>query len=94
MRPAELIIQRLNLTEKGAVLVEKQNQYLFKVGRDANKIEIKKAVEDLFKVTVENVNTLNRAGKPKRNRRGGMGYRPNWKRAIVTLKAGDKIDLT
>ncbi|HMP75649.1 MAG TPA: 50S ribosomal protein L23 [Kiritimatiellia bacterium] len=94
MRAAELIVKRLDLTEKGAGLTEKQNQYLFEVGRDANKIEIKRAVETLFKVNVVKVNTLTRAGKAKRNRRGGIGFRPDWKRAIVTLKAGDKIDLT
>lgn len=94
MRAAELIIKRLDLTEKGSVLTEKQNQYLFEVARDANKIEIKRAVEQLFKVGVVKVNTLTRTGKAKRNRRGGIGFRPDWKRAIVTLKDGDKIDLT
>ncbi len=94
MRAAELIVKRLDLTEKGSVLTEKQNQYLFEVARDANKIEIKRAVEQLFKVGVVKVNTLTRAGKAKRNRRGGIGFRPDWKRAIVTLKDGDKIDLT
>lgn len=94
MRAAELIVKRLDLTEKGAALTEKQNQYLFEVARDANKIEIKRAVEQLFKVGVVKVNTLTRAGKAKRNRRGGIGFRPDWKRAIVTLKEGDKIDLT
>lgn len=94
MRVSERIVKRLDLTEKGAGLTEKQNQYLFEVSRDANKIEIKRAVEQLFKVSVIKVNTLNRSGKAKRNRRGGIGYRPDWKRAIVTLKDGDKIDLT
>lgn len=94
MKDAGVIVKRIQLTEKGAGLTEKQNQYLFEVGRDANKIEIKQAVEKLFKVRVVKVNTLTRAGKAKRNRRGGIGFRPDWKRAIVTLKDGDKIDLT
>ncbi|MBW7908484.1 MAG: 50S ribosomal protein L23 [Kiritimatiellae bacterium] len=94
MKSPELIIRRLKLTEKGAGLTERQNQYLFEVSRDANKIEIKSAVEKLFKVGVTKVNTMTRAGKPKRNRRGGVGFRPDRKRAIVTLKDGDKIDLT
>ncbi len=94
MRAPELVVKRLDLTEKGAGLSEKRNQYFFEVGRDANKIEIKRAVEQLFKVSVVKVNTLTRAGKAKRNRRGGIGFRPDWKRAIVTLKEGDKIDLT
>lgn len=94
MRPADVIIRRLDLTEKGAVLREKGNQYFFEVAPDANKIEIKRAVEQLFNVSVVKVNTLNRVGKTKRNRRGLLGFRPDWKRAIVTLKQGDKIDLT
>lgn len=94
MRQGQVIIKRLDLTEKGARLSEKENKYLFEVAGDANKIEIKRAVEQLFKVKVMRVNTLNRQGKAKRNRRQQVGYRPSWKRAIVTLKEGDKIDLT
>lgn len=94
MKQSELIVKRLDLTEKGARLSEQDNQYLFEVAPDANKIEIKRAVEALFKVKVEKVNTLNRVGKAKRNRRGQTGYRADWKRAIVTLQEGDKIDLT
>ncbi len=94
MRQPQEIIKRMDLTEKGSRLTEKDNKYLFEVVGDANKVEIKRAVEALFKVTVNGVNTLNRMGKAKRNRRGQVGFRPSWKRAIVTLKAGDKIDLT
>lgn len=94
MRQAQYIIKRLDLTEKGSRLTEHDNKYLFEVVEDANKVEIKRAVEALFKVKVTGVNTLNRQGKAKRNRRGQIGFRPSWKRAIVTLKAGDKIDLT
>ena len=83
----------MDLTEKGSRLTEQDNKYLFEVSESANKVEIKRAVESLFKVKVTGVNTLTRLGKAKRNRRGQMGMRSSWKRAIVTLKTGDKIDL-
>lgn len=94
MRQAQEIIKRVDLTEKGSRLTEQDNKYLFEVAEDANKVEIKRAVESMFKVKVTGVNTLNRVGKAKRNRRGQIGFRSSWKRAIVTLKAGEKIDLT
>lgn len=94
MRQGQIIVKRLDLTEKGARLSEKENKYLFEVDREANKVEIKRAVEQLFKVTVLRVNTLNRVGKAKRNRRQQVGFRPSWKRAVVTLKTGDKIEFT
>lgn len=94
MKQPHLIIQRLELTEKGARLSEKENKYFFRVTADTTKTEIKSAVETLFKVKVTGVNTLHRAGKAKRNRRQQIGYRSDWKRAVVTLKEGDKIDLT
>ena len=87
------IIKGVMQTEKGLSLQEGQNRYLVEVDRAANKAEIKRAVEDFFNVTVLAVNTQNYAGKKRmlRNRRVVQG--PDWKRAIVTLKAGDKIDL-
>ena len=90
--PSE-ILKSVMQTEKGAALQERQNRYLVEVDRAANKAEIKKAVEDFFNVTVLAVNTQNYAGKKRmlRNRRVVQG--PDWKRAVVTLKAGDKIDL-
>jgi large subunit ribosomal protein L23 len=70
------------------------NVYTFEVAPDANKIEIKKAVEEIFGVRVTNVNTLNRQGKRKRNRRDGkVGKRPDRKRAIVSLAEGDRIEI-
>lgn len=78
-------------TEKGSALKEKDNKVLLKVARDANKIEIKKAVEELFKVKVERVTTINCKGKKKRLGRF-EGKRPDWKKAIVTLKKGEKLD--
>lgn len=94
MNNSEIIISRLVVTEKGTRLGESDNQYFFNVHQDANKIEIKKAVEEMFKVKVEKVNTLNRMGKLKRDRKFKYGRRTSFKRAIVTLKDGDKIEIT
>jgi large subunit ribosomal protein L23 len=94
MRDPRFIIQRLMLTEKGTQLTEKLNQYLFRVEPSANKIEIKNAVEKIFNVKVARVNTMNRQGKHKRVRSMNYGKTSAWKRAVVTLKQGEKIDLT
>ncbi len=88
---AERIVKRpILLTEKASRLREDTNQYMFEVDSNANKIQIKKAVEQLFSVTVTQVNTLNQRGKFRRMGRG-HGKLNNWKKAIVTLKAGDSI---
>jgi large subunit ribosomal protein L23 len=79
------------VTEKSTVQREGQNQYSFKVDKRANKIEIREAVERLFKVNVEEVRTATMRGKIKRLGRR-FGKRPDWKKAIVTLKEGDRID--
>jgi large subunit ribosomal protein L23 len=79
------------LTEKGTILKEKENKVIFKVARDANKIEIKRAVEEMFKVKVDSVATMNYRGKLKRMGRF-EGRRPSWKKAIVKLKEGEKLD--
>ncbi|MGA7215040.1 MAG: 50S ribosomal protein L23 [Terrimicrobiaceae bacterium] len=86
-------IQTVILTEKATLLSEKHNQYVFRVSPKANKIEIKRAVEQLFKKTVVGVRTANFAGKKKRERTASFGRRPHWKKAVVTLKKGEKIDL-
>ena len=78
------------LTEKSSDLRFDQNQYLFKVRRDANKVEIKKAVETRFNVIVDNVTTLTVRGKTK-NVRGVPGQKPSWKKAFVRVRSGDKI---
>ncbi|NIO10571.1 MAG: 50S ribosomal protein L23 [Deltaproteobacteria bacterium] len=91
MREAEEIIKAPLITEKGSLLSEKSNQVLFRVRPDANKIEIKKAVEELFKVTVIQVRTNRQLGKMRRMGRN-MGRLPLWKKAYVTLKEGDRID--
>ncbi len=85
--PRDIIIKPL-VTEKSTNLME-ENKYCFKVDKRANKIEIKKAVENIFGVEVKAVNTMNMKGKPKRF---GIyrGYTPSWKKAIVTLEEGSK----
>jgi large subunit ribosomal protein L23 len=93
MNEAHDLLQTVLLTEKATLLSEKLNQYVLRVSPRANKIQIKNAVERLFKKTVLNVNTMNYAGKKKRERRADFGRRPHWKKAIVTLKEGDKLDL-
>ncbi len=86
-------IQTILLTEKATLLSEKHNQYVFRVAPRANKLEIKRAVEQLFKKTVLDVNTSNFAGKKKRERTAAAGRRAHWKKAVVTLKEGEKIEL-
>jgi large subunit ribosomal protein L23 len=87
------IIQTASLTEKSSLLGEKHNKYVFRVSPRANKLQIKDAIERLFNKKVVAVNTCNYAGKKKRERRADFGRKPHWKKAIVTLKAGEKIDL-
>lgn len=94
MKPAHQVIDTILLTEKGTVLTDTQNQYIFRVYPHANKNDIKAAVESLFKVHVTNVRTMNRIGKKKRERRPNYGTTSAWKKAVVTLKDGDSIDLT
>jgi len=89
--PHEVVIRAL-ITEKGTQLRERGNTYLFQVHTEANKIEIKSAIESIFDVTVEKVRTHNVLGKLKRMGRF-MGRRPSWKKAVVTLKQGDSIEL-
>ena len=88
------IIKTARLTEKGTRLGEKFNQYVVVADRRANKTQIRQAVQELFKVKVTAVNTMNVRGKLRRQRRADEGRSPNWKKAVVTLKKGDKIILT
>ena len=87
------IIRRVRLTEKGSALLEKDNSYVFAVEPRANKVEIRHAIERIFKVKVQRVNTMNCGGKARRARTKQAGRTSDWKKAIVTLKKGDKIDL-
>ncbi|MBW1971333.1 MAG: 50S ribosomal protein L23 [Deltaproteobacteria bacterium] len=85
------IIKRPVITEKSNLQKEKNNQVTFEVWSDANKIEIKNAVENLFNVKVVKVNIISVLGKKKRLGRF-EGKRPDWKKAIVTLAEGNRID--
>ena len=89
--PYEVVLRPL-LTEKGTRLKEEGNQYLFRVAKTANKVEIKHAIEQLFKVAVVKVHTVQLRGKVKRLGRF-QGRRPDWKKAIATLKKGESIEL-
>ena len=88
------IVKTGRLTEKGTRQGEKLNQYTVVADRRANKFQIRQAVQDLFKVKVVRVNTMNVRGKARRQRTTQAGTTPGWKKAIVTLKEGDKIILT
>ncbi|MDH4161064.1 MAG: 50S ribosomal protein L23 [Nitrospirota bacterium] len=86
------IIRVPRITEKGTRLKEQSNVLTFEVRNDANKVQVRKAIEGIFKVKVLDVTTVNVAGKLKRM---GMreGRRSDWKKAYVTLKPGEKIDI-
>jgi large subunit ribosomal protein L23 len=88
------IVKTVRLTEKGTRQSDSLNQYTVVADRRANKIQIRNAVQELFKVKVIRVNTLNVRGKARRQRTAQAGKTLDWKKAIVTLKAGDKITLT
>ena len=94
------IILRPILSEKGTLLGETQNKYVFQVEKKSNKLEIKQAIENKFNVKIKNVATLNIKGKRKNMtiRSNGnilrtSGYRANWKKAIVSLQDGYSIDI-
>ncbi len=89
IHPRNIVISPI-ITEKSSNQMERTNTYSFKVSINANKIEIKHAIERIFSVKVLDVNTIRMLGKPKRLGRYS-GKRPDWKKAIVTLRAGDKI---
>ncbi|MEQ9393866.1 MAG: 50S ribosomal protein L23 [Haliea sp.] len=80
-----------HVSEKAAVLADSNNQYVFKVAVNATKAEIKKSVEQLFKVKVDAVQTLKVKGKVKRNKYG-LSAKPTWKKAYVQLEQGQDID--
>jgi large subunit ribosomal protein L23 len=88
------VVKTVRLTEKGTRQGEKFNQYTVVADRRATKPQIRAAVQELFKVKVVSVNTLNVRGKARRQRTSQAGKAPDWKKAIVTLKEGDKISLT
>lgn len=85
------MIRKPHITEKVLLLKEEHNKVVFKVGKETNKIELKNAIESIFKVTVDKIATINVKGKKKRQGRW-EGKRADWKKAIVTLKEGDTIE--
>lgn len=91
MKGPQDVIKAPLISEKGTALAESSNQVLFKVRTDANKIEVKQAVESLFKVKVVQVRMARYLGKMRRIGKN-IGRRPAWKKAYVTLKEGDRID--
>lgn len=92
MKSARSIIGSPLLTEKNNALREDENKYVFEVNRDANKLEIGRAIEEIFNVHVVSVRTIRMKGKVKRLGRF-EGKRPDWKKAIVKLAPGEVIDL-
>jgi large subunit ribosomal protein L23 len=91
MNPYE-IVKKPIITERTTMLRDKYNKYVFDVNNKANKIQIKKAIEQLFNVTVTKINTTIVTGKLRRYGKFS-GYRQDWKKAIVTLKKGNEIKI-
>ncbi|MCK4820842.1 50S ribosomal protein L23 [bacterium] len=92
-KDAHKIIVSPVVSEKTTVLTEKESKYVFRVSRKANKIEIRKAIEKIFNVNVTAVNTMNYIGKKKRVRMA-VAMTSAWKKAVITLKKGQKINFT
>jgi len=86
------VIETVQLSEKATLLAETNNEFVFKVNRHANKLEIKQAVEKLFGKKVEAVRTANYSGKKKRERRADYGRTKAWKKAFVRLAEGETIE--
>jgi large subunit ribosomal protein L23 len=91
MSPEAVVISPL-VTEKGTIAGEKGNQVVFRIRPNASKDQVRAVIEDLFKVTVVKVRTANFLGKERRRGRT-VGRRPNWKKAYITLKKGDRIEI-
>ncbi len=92
MRSSREVIISARLTEKGTRLRTQENKYVFLVDKKSNKLQIRNAVEDIFKVKVKKVTTMNQHGKVKRMGRF-QGKRPNWKKAVVQLMPGEAIEI-
>ena len=93
MKDIYRIIRNLHLSEKATFLQEKNNEIVLEVDRKANKLEIKRAVEQLFGKKVEDVRTSNCRGKARRQRRPDAGTTAQWKKAVVRLKEGESLEL-
>jgi large subunit ribosomal protein L23 len=87
------VVKTIQLSEKATLLGELNNEYVFKVDKASNKLEIKEAIEKIFGKKVEKVRTCNYQGKKKRERRADFGRTASWKKAFVKLKEGESIDL-
>ena len=83
-----------HVTEKATMVADKLNQVIFKVRKDATKMQVKEAIETMFKVDVKAVNLLNVKGKTKRASRNSMGKRADWKKAYVSVQTGQEINFT
>ena len=93
MKDIYQVIDTILVSEKATLLQEENNEYVFKVHCDANKLSIKRAIEQLFGKKVETVRTLNVQGKKKRTRRADAGRTAHWKKAIGRLKDGETLEL-
>ncbi len=93
MQDVYQVIKGIRLTEKATLLGEQNNEFVFKVDPKATKVEIRQAVETIFGKTVVAVRTARYDGKKKRERRADFGRTNHWKKAIVRLKDGERIDL-
>jgi large subunit ribosomal protein L23 len=93
MKPADQVLKLVRLTEKSNKLSANLGQYTFEVFADVNKHMVREAVEQTFKVKVTRVNLMNIQGKATKGRFGRPGFKSDYKKAIVTLKQGDKIEL-
>jgi large subunit ribosomal protein L23 len=93
MKDLYKVIKNVHVSEKATMLNEQNNDVTLQVDPRANKLEIKRAVEQLLGKKVVSVRTLNQAGKLKRQRRADAGRTAHWKKAIVRLKAGENLDL-
>lgn len=93
MKDIYQVVKKIRLSEKATLLGETNNSYVFEVDRDANKFEIKNAVEKLFETKVVSVRTCNYSGKKKRERRADFGRTSHWKKAVVKLQDGETIEL-
>ena len=89
----KIVVKKLLMSEKASRLKEVANQYVFEVDRGANKLEIRRAVEQRFNVKVKDVNTMMRQGKAKRQRTMSYGHTAVRKRAVVTLRDGQSIEM-
>ena len=91
--PSQIIVSA-HLTEKASLIGQNANTYVFKVTQRATKLEVKKAVEKKFKVNVTKVNMLNVKGKMKRGGKGKLTKKSDWKKAYISLKAEDRIEIS